>query len=136
MLEEDSDPCALEEQWDGQDDSTDISKNISHGVDDPTPHHSGDTSGDSNMLAPRSDELPMRVVTHLSSFQAPTIATSHEDSSGMSDMMEESYVRDTHQRHMDPQIQDEIYDVQIVDPTLTYQHEEIESQLLETALVE
>jgi hypothetical protein len=56
-----------------------FSVDISHGVDDPTPQQSGDTSGDSHMLAPRSDELPMRVMTHLSSFQAPTIATSHGD---------------------------------------------------------
>jgi hypothetical protein len=54
----------------------------------------------------------------------------------MLDMMEEPYVRDTHQRHMDPQSQEEIYDVQTVDPTLTYQHEEIESPLLGTPLVE
>jgi hypothetical protein len=45
-------------------------------------------------------------------------------------------VRDTHQRHVDPQIQDEIHDVQTVDLTHTDQHEEIESQLLETPLVE
>jgi hypothetical protein len=54
----------------------------------------------------------------------------------MSDMIEESYVRDAHHGHMDPQIQEEIHDVQTVDLTLTYQHEEIESLLLETPLVE
>jgi hypothetical protein len=78
----------------------------------------------------------MRVVTHLSSFQAPMIATSHEDISGMSDMMEEPCVRDAHHGHMDPQIQEEIHDVQTVDLTHTDQHEEIESPLLETPLVE
>jgi hypothetical protein len=134
MLEEDSDPCALEEQWDGQDDSTGISTNISHGVDDPTPQQSGDTSGDSHILAHRSDELPMRAVTHFSSFQAPTIATSDEDISGMSDMMEEPCVRDAHHGHVDPQIQEEIHDVQTVDLTLTYQHEESGSLILETPL--
>jgi hypothetical protein len=45
-------------------------------------------------------------------------------------------VRDAHHGHVDPQIQEEIYDVQTVDPTLTYQHEEIESPLLGTPLVE
>jgi hypothetical protein len=53
----------------------------------------------------------MMTVTHLSSFQTPLIAMTHEDNSGMLYMMEEPYVRDTHQRHMDPQIQEEIYDV-------------------------
>jgi hypothetical protein len=78
----------------------------------------------------------MMTVTHLSSFQTPMIATTHEDISGISDMIEEPYVRDAHHGHMDPQIQEEIHDVQTVDLTLTYQHEEIESPLLETPLVE
>jgi hypothetical protein len=91
---EDSDPCALEEQWDGQDASTCVSIVISHSVDDLTPQQSGDTSGDSHVLAPRPDELPMMTVTHLSSFQTPMIATTHEDISGISGMIEESCVRD------------------------------------------
>jgi hypothetical protein len=41
-----------------------------------------------------------------------------------------------HTMDMDPQIQEETQDVQVVDPTLTDQHEEIESHLLETPLVE
>ena len=53
----------------------------------------------------------MMTVTHLSSFQTLMIATSPEDSNGMLDMMEEPYVRDTHQRHMDLEIQEEIYDM-------------------------
>jgi hypothetical protein len=88
------------------------------------------------VLAPRDDELPMMVVTHMSSFQTPLIATSHEEVSGMSDMIEEPCVRDAHHRHVDPPIQEEIQDVQIVDLTHTDQHEEIESQFLETPLVE
>jgi hypothetical protein len=32
------------------------------------------------------------------------ISTTHEDTNGISDMIEESYVRDAHQGHMDPQI--------------------------------
>jgi hypothetical protein len=63
-------------------------------------------------------------------------ATSHEDTSSMSDMMEEPCVRDARHGHMDPQIQGETYDVQKIDLTFTHQHEEIESQILETPLVE
>jgi hypothetical protein len=96
MLEEDNDPYALEEQWDGQDDSTCVSVVISHTVDDLTPQQSGDTSEDSHMLAPTYDDLPMVTVTHLSSFQTPMIAMTHEDISGILDMIEEPYVRDAH----------------------------------------
>ena len=60
------------------------------------------------MLALRDDELPMRVVTHLSPFQKPMIATSHEDISGMSDVMDEPIVRVSHHGHVDPPIQEEI----------------------------
>jgi hypothetical protein len=102
MLEEDSDPCTLEEQWDGQEDSTYASEIISHTVDDFTPQQSGDTSEDSHVLALRSDEFPMMVVTRLSSFQTPLIATSHEDMSGRSDMIEEPCVREAHHEHVDP----------------------------------
>jgi hypothetical protein len=45
-------------------------------------------------------------------------------------------MRDAHHRHVDPPIQEEIQDVQTVDLTHTDQHEEIESQFLETPLVE
>jgi hypothetical protein len=54
----------------------------------------------------------------------------------MSNMMEDPSMRDAHHGCMDPQIQEETQDVQVVDPTLTDQHEEIESHLLETPLVE
>jgi hypothetical protein len=135
-LEEDSDPCVLNGQLDGHDDSTCASTVISHSVDDLTLQQSGDTSGDSHVLAPRPDELPMMTVTHLSSFQTPMIATTHEDISGISDMMEEPCVRDAHHGHMDPQTQEERHDLETVDLIHTYQHEEIESPLLETPLVE
>jgi hypothetical protein len=36
------------------------------------------------------------------------IAMTYEDSSGMLDMMEESYMRDAHTGHADPQIQEDI----------------------------
>jgi hypothetical protein len=135
-LEEDGDPRVVDRQPEGHDDSTYASADISHGVDDPTPQQSGDISGGLHVLAPRPDELPMRDVTHLPSFQAPTIATSHEDISSMSDMMEEPCVRDAHHGHVDPQIQEEVQDVQTVDLTHTDQHEEMESQILEIPLVE
>jgi hypothetical protein len=34
MLEEDDDPCVVDRQLDGQDDSTSTSTDLSHGVDD------------------------------------------------------------------------------------------------------
>jgi hypothetical protein len=54
------------------------------------------------VLTPRDDEIPMMVVTHMSSFQTPLIAMSHEEVSGMSDMIEENCVRDAHHGHVDP----------------------------------
>jgi hypothetical protein len=56
------------------------------------------------VLAPRVDELPMRAMTHFSPFQTPMIATSHEDISGMSGVMDEPSVRVAHHGHVDPQI--------------------------------
>jgi hypothetical protein len=106
-LEEDSDPCTLEDQWDRQDDSTYASTVMSHIVDDLTPQQRGDTSEDSHVLAPTDDQLPLLTMTHLSSFQTPMTATSHEDSNNI----EDSYVRDAHHGHVDPQIQEGIYDV-------------------------
>jgi hypothetical protein len=78
----------------------------------------------------------MMAVTHMSSFQTPLIAMSHEEVSDMSDMIEEPCVRDAHHRRVDQPIQEEIQRVQTVDPTNTDQNEEIESHLLETPLVE
>jgi hypothetical protein len=100
------------------------------------PQRSGDTSEETHVLAPRADELPMMVVTHMSSFQTPLIATSSEEVSGMSDRVDEPYVRDAHHRHVDPPIQEEIQRLQTGDLTHTNQPEEIESQFLETPLVE
>jgi hypothetical protein len=131
-LEEDSDPCIVDRQSDGQDDSTSVSTDISHTIDDPTPQQSGDTSEDSHVLAPTDDQLPMVAVTHLSSLQTPMTATSYEDSSSI----EDPYVRDARHGPVDPQIQEEIQDVQTVDLTHADQHEEIESQIWETPLVE
>jgi hypothetical protein len=136
MLEEDYDPCTVDRQSGGPDDSTSTSAGISHGFDDLMPHQSGDTSEDSHVLAPTDDQPPMVVMTHMSSFQTSMIATPQEDISGMSDMIEEPCVRDAHHRHVDPLIQKETRDMQVVDPTLIDQHEEIESHLLETPLVE
>jgi hypothetical protein len=51
-------------------------------------------------------------------------------------MMDEPSVRDAHHGQIDPQIQEKVQDVPTVDLTHTGQPEEIESQLLETPLVE
>jgi hypothetical protein len=88
-LEEEDDPCVVDRQLDGQDDSTSVSADISHTIDDLTPQQCGDTSEESHVLAPRDDELPMGVVAHLSPVQTPMIATSHEEISGMTGMMDE-----------------------------------------------
>ena len=88
------------------------------------------------MLAPRDDELPMMGVTHMSSFQTPLIATSREEVNSMLDRVDEPCVRDAHHRRVDPSIQEEIQGVQTVDLTHTDQPEEIESQFLDTPLVE
>jgi hypothetical protein len=136
MLEEDSDPCIVDRQLDGQDDSTSVSADISHTIEDLTPQQSGYTSEDSHVLAPRDDELPTMVVTHMSSLQTPLIATSHEEVSGMLDRVDEPCVRDALPIHVDPPIQEEIQGVQTGDLTHTDQPKEIESQLLETPLVE
>jgi hypothetical protein len=67
-LGDDNDPCALEGQLDGRDDSTYALAIISHSVDDLTLQKSGDTSEDSHVLTPRHDELSMMTMTHLASF--------------------------------------------------------------------
>ena len=77
-LEEDDDPCVVDRQLDGQDDSISVSADMSHTLDDLTPQQSSDTSEESHVLAARDDELPMGGVTHLSPIQTPMIATSHE----------------------------------------------------------
>jgi hypothetical protein len=59
MLEEEDDPCVVDRQLDGQDDSPSVSADMSHTIDDLTPQQSGDTSEESHVLAPRDDELPM-----------------------------------------------------------------------------
>jgi hypothetical protein len=91
------------------------------------PQQSGDTSEESHVLALRDDELPMRVVTHLSPFQTPMIATSHEEISGTSEVMDEPIMRVSHHGQVDPQIQEEVQDVQAVDLTHKGQIEEMES---------
>jgi hypothetical protein len=126
----------VDRQLDGQNDSTSVSTDMLHTINDLTPQQSGDTSEKSQMLAPRDVELPMMGVTHMSSFQTPLIATSHEEVSRMSDRVDEPCVREAHHRHVDPLIQEEIQGVQTVDLTHIDQPEEIESQFLETPLVE
>jgi hypothetical protein len=91
----------VDRQLDGQDDSPSVSADMSHTIDDLMPQQSGGTSEDSHVLEPRSDELPMRAVTHLSPFQTPMIATSHEEISGRLDVMGEPIVRVAHHVHVD-----------------------------------
>jgi hypothetical protein len=135
-LEEDDDPCVADRQLNGQDDSTSVSTDMSHTIDDLTPQQSSDTSEESHVVAPRDEELPMGAVTHLSPIQTPMIATSHEEISDTSDMMDELSVRDAHHGQVDPQIQEEVQDVHAVDSTHTGQSEEMDSQLLVTLVVE
>jgi hypothetical protein len=135
-LEEDDDPCVVDRQLDGQDDSPSVLADTSHTLDDLTPQQSSDTSRESHVLAPRDDELPMGAVRHLTLVQTPMLATSDEEISGTSGMMDEPSVRDAHQRQVDPQIQEEVQDIHAVDPTHIGQSEEMESQLLETPVVE
>jgi hypothetical protein len=135
-LEEEDDPCVVDRQLDGQDNSTSVSADISHTIDVVTSQQSGDTSEESHVLAPRDDGLPMGAVTHLSPVQTPMIAMSHEEISGTSGMMDEPSVRDAHHGQVDPQVQEEVQDAQAIDLTHTGQSEEMESQLLETPVIE
>jgi hypothetical protein len=135
-LEEDDDPCVVDRQLDGQDDSISVSADMSHTLDDLMPQQSSDTSEESHVLAPRDDELLMGPMTHLSPVQTSMIATSHEEISGMTGMMDDLCVRNAHHGQVDPQVQEEVQDIQRVDLTHTGQPEGMESQLLETPLVE
>jgi hypothetical protein len=105
-LEEDDDPCVVDRQLDGQDGNTSVSTGVSYTIDGLTPQQSSDTSEESHVLTPRDDELPMMAVTHMSSFQTPLIATSHEEVSGMLDRVDEPCMRDAHHRQVDPPIQE------------------------------
>jgi hypothetical protein len=57
------------------------------------------------------------------------IDTTHEDINDIYDMVEETCVRIVHQGHMDMQTQEGRHDLETIDLTHTYQHEEIESPL-------
>jgi hypothetical protein len=74
--------------------------------------------------------------THFSSSQTPMLATTHEDISGIPDMVEEPCVGIVHKGHMDLQTQEERHDLEPVDLTHTYQYEESESPLLEIPLID
>jgi glycerol-3-phosphate cytidylyltransferase-like family protein len=161
MIEtEASDSCAFEGQLDGHDDSACPSSSPSCNVEDSTLQHSGDTCEDSYVLALRhdeirrlddlsmgvdmasrkscmeDDELPMMSEPHFSSSQSPMLATTHEDISGILDMVEEPCVGIVHKGHMDLWTQEERYGLEIVDLTHTYQYEESESRLLEIPLMD
>jgi hypothetical protein len=155
-----SDSCTFEGQLDGQDDSACPSSSPLGSVEDSTLHHSGDTCEDSYMLALRhdeirrlddlpmgvdmasrnfcmeDDELPMMSEPHFSSSQSPILATTHEDISGIPDMVEEPCVGIVHKGHMDLHTQEERYVLVIVELTHTYQYEESESPILEIPLMD
>ena len=155
-----SDSCAFEGQLDGQDDSACPSSSPSGNVEDSILQHSGDTCEASYVLALRhdeirrlddlpmgvdmasrkscmeDDELPMMREPHFSSSQSYMLATTHEDISGIPDMVEEPCVGIVHKGHMDLQTQEERYGLEIVDLTHTYQYEESESPLLEIPLMD
>jgi hypothetical protein len=155
-----SDSCAFEGQLDGRDDSACPSSSPSGNVEDSTLQHTGDTCEDSYVLALRhdeigrlddlpmgvdmasrkscmeDDELPMMSEPHFSSSQSYMLATTHEDISGIPDMVEEPCGGIVHKGHMDLQTQEERYGLEIVDLTHTYQYEESESPLLEIPLMD
>jgi hypothetical protein len=158
--DEASDSCASEGQLDGQDDSACSSSSLPGSVETSTLQHSDDTCEDSyvwalgcdeirwlddqplgiDMASRKScmedDELSMMTVTHFLSSQTPMIAMTHEDISGIPDMVEEPCVRIVHQGHMDLQTQEERHDLETVDLTHTYQYGERESPLLEIPLLD
>jgi hypothetical protein len=161
MIEtEGSDSCAFEGQSDGQDDSACPSSSPSGNAEDSTLQHTGDTCEDSYVLALRHDEIrrlddlpmgvdmasrkscmeyderPMMSEPHFSSSQSYMLATTHEDISGIPDMVEEPCVGIVHKGHMDLQTQEERYVLEIVDLTHTYQYEESESPLLDIPLMD
>ena len=81
------------------------------------------------------DELLMMSEPHFSSSQSYMLAKTHEDISGIPDMVEEPCVGIVHKGHMDLQTQEERYGLEIIDLTHTYQYEESESPLLEIPLM-
>jgi hypothetical protein len=92
-------------------------------------------------MAPRKscmedDELPMMSDPHFSSSQSPMLATTHEDISGIPDMVEEPCVGIVHKGYMELQTQEERYGMELVDLTHTYRYEESESTLLEIPLMD
>jgi hypothetical protein len=155
-----SDSCAFEGQLDAQDDSACPSSSPSGNVEDSTLRHSGHTCEDLYVLALRhdeirrlddlpmgvdmasrksymeDDELPIMSEPHFSSSQSPMLATTHEDISGIPDMVDEPCLGNVHKGHMDLQAREERYGLEIVDLTHTYQYEESESPLLEIPLMD
>ena len=111
----------------GHDDSTYPSSSPSGNVEDSTLQHSGDTCEDSYVLALKhnelrrlddlpmgvdmaskkscmeNDDLPMMSEPHFSSSRSPMLATTHEDISGIPDMVEGPCVWIEHKGHVDLQ---------------------------------
>jgi hypothetical protein len=83
-----------------------------------------------------NDEISMMTVRHSLSSQTPMTATTHEDISGILDMVEEPCMRIVHQGNMYLHTQEERHDLETIDLTHTYQYGERESPLLETPLLD
>jgi hypothetical protein len=83
------------------------------------------------------DEPPMELrVTHSSSSQSPMLATTHEDISGIMDVVEEPCVVIEHKEHVDLQDQEERHDLETDDYIHTFQYGESESPLLGSPLID
>jgi hypothetical protein len=82
------------------------------------------------------DELSMTTMTHFSSSQTHMIATTHEDISGILDMIEDTCVEIVHEGYMDLQIQEERHELDPVDEIDNYKYEEREAPLLEILLLD
>jgi hypothetical protein len=61
-----------------------------------------------------NDELLMMSEPHFSSSQSPMLATTHEDISGIPDMVEEPFLGIVHKEHMDLKTEEERYGLDIV----------------------
>jgi hypothetical protein len=153
-----NDSCASDGQLDGQDDSACGLVSRSNNVKDLTLHHSGDTCEDSIMAAPRHEEdrnlcdppldvdirscigdndPPMELsVTHSLPSQSLMLDTTHEDSSGILDVVEEPCVVIEHKGHVDLQVGEERQGLETDDYIHTYQYGESKSPLFGSPLID
>jgi hypothetical protein len=155
-LEHSQDSCASDGQWESQDDSAFALFSQSYIVEDSTLHHSSDAYEDPVGVAPRHEDQrlgdpsldvdmrscvgdndpPMELsVTHSLYSQLPLFMT-HDDISGILDMVEEPCVVIEHKGHVDLQGQEERHDLEPDDYIHIYQYGESDSPLLESPLID